>query len=291
MTLNGLIDLWLAVCEADGCKAGTLRVYRTRTRSLRAAFGEREPASLTREEFLCWRDAECHFPDGTRKANDTCALILTVLAMLQQFALDGGHVEYPWLRPKDLKKPSRRRRERMPTPEETERILAAGDPDFSLIYRVLRLTGARPGELCGARIEQIINSGGRRTLVLTDHKTARKTGRSRRIPIGADVVALFDAAIGARTSGPIFVRSDGRPWTRDAITTNFRALRRKLNLDERLVPYCARHEFVTAAIKKHGIGRAKDLAGHSSITTTQLYDHPTDAEIHDAQSGLFDNDE
>ncbi len=67
----------------------------------------------------------------------------------------------------------------MPTAAETEAILARASPSFRLIYLALRQCGARPGELCRATIADIDRKSN--AIVLREHKTARKTGKPRRL--------------------------------------------------------------------------------------------------------------
>ncbi|MBS0260470.1 MAG: site-specific integrase, partial [Planctomycetes bacterium] len=53
---------------------------------------------------------------------------------------------------------------------------------------------------------------GNRVITLKEHKTARKTGLVRRIPIGKKLQELLDQAIGGRTEGPVFRSPSGRAW-------------------------------------------------------------------------------
>ena len=100
----------------------------------------------------------------------------------------------------------------MPTPAETEAILAQASPAFRLIYSALRQCGARPGELCRATIADVDRAN--RVITLKEHKTARKTGQPRRIPIGRKLGELLDQAIGDRTEGPVFLSPSGTALAR-----------------------------------------------------------------------------
>jgi integrase len=79
-----------------------------------------------------------------------------------------------------------------------------------LIYSALRQCGARPGEFCRATIPDVDRTGA--VITLKEHKTARKTGQPRRIPIGRKLGQLLDQAIGNRTAGPVFLCPSGRGW-------------------------------------------------------------------------------
>lgn len=181
------------------------------------------------------------------------------------WARDRGHVVATLIPKVDL--PAGRRRERLPTDEETERILREAKPDFAVIYRALRQCGARPGELAAATMDDIL--GGE--IVLKKHKTSRKSGRARRIWIGEKLQALIDQATSGRTTGPIFVDQRGRSWTVQRLSRRFRTIRNRLELSRELVLYTTRHEHATKICAAHGIYVAQQALGHASIKTTQRY--------------------
>jgi integrase len=115
------------------------------------------------------------------------------LQRLQRFALENKLLDQPVFG--KLEKPRVGRRDRVPTTAETEAILAKASPAFRLIYSALRQCGARPGELCRATIADVDRS--KCVITLKEHKTARKTGQPRRIPIGRKLGNLLDQAIGS----------------------------------------------------------------------------------------------
>src|SRR5262249_61926430 len=114
-------------------------------------------------------------------------------------------------------------RDRLPTPVETTAILSRSSPEFRLIYSALRQCGARPGELYRANIADIDKSAN--CIVLREHKTARKTGKPRRIPIGQKLGELLVQAIGYRQAGPIFLSPAGRSWTVPNLSRTYSRLR------------------------------------------------------------------
>src|SRR5215467_14784505 len=105
--------------------------------------------------------------------------------------------------PRRFEKPRVAQRDRLPTAEETAAIVSRSSPEFRLIYSALRQCGARPGELCRATIADIDRTAN--AIVLREHKTARKTGKPRRIPIGRKLGDLLNQAIAQRTEGPVFL--------------------------------------------------------------------------------------
>lgn len=273
MTVEAAIEKfleWVKLHRADN----TWRLYRSRLGAFARAYNGRELLSLVRLDLENWLARSSRRPDGTLLAPDTRRANAISLSVWQRWCVDHGFLTAPIA--DNLEKPPGRQRERIPTDEETAKILEAGTPAFVRIYRALRQTGARPGELCGATIEQWQRDQG--VIVLTDHKTAAKTGRDRRIAVGQKFSELLNEAVGDRTSGPIFLDDNGLVWNARRLSATYRKLRDKLGLPKDLVLYLTRHEHATQIVKKLGIFEAKEALGHTSIKTTQRYAHATDAE-------------
>ena len=162
-----------------------------------------------------------------------------------------------------------------------EALLAKASPAFKLVYAALRQCGARPGELCRATIADVDRS--KRMITLKEHKTARKTGQPRKIPIGRKLGDLLDQAVGTRTEGPVFLCPSGRAWRVENLSRTYSRLRDLAGLPKDLVLYLARHECGTKICREKGIEYARRLLGHSNISTTQRYMHLDDSELADAQ--------
>lgn len=279
MTVADLVGSFLLHSERNGCKPSTLRHYRGRLKKFVEAFGPRPPRKVGREEVLNHLYAVGKgLSDSTRRSD------IVAVELLQAYAVDYGHLKDPWIRKKkDIKKPPQGYRERIASVEETQKLLKAAPEDFALIYRVLRLTGARPSEVCGANISDIKGEGDERVLVLQEHKTSRKTGKPRRIPLGAAVAPLFDKAVAGRTEGRVFVDRRGLPWDRDRLSRHFRLLRNKLGLSKELVLYSTRHEFGTAVAHEFGLLQASRLLGHTNTKMTERYTKTPEEQLRDVQ--------
>ena len=152
---------------------------------------------------------------------------------------------------------------------------------FRLFYSALRQCGARPGELCRVTIPDVDRAN--RVITLKEHKTARKTGQVRRIPIGNKLKELLDQAIGGRIEGPVFLGPSGRGWRIGNLSRTYSRLRDLAGLPKDLVLYLARHECGTKICREKGIEFARRLFGHTNITTTQRYMHLDEDELADAQ--------
>src|SRR6516225_8857993 len=202
MLIPDLTEKFLAYCSRHRTPA-TLAFYRARLKRFCQEFNDRGLGSLTPleiDEHLA--KAGEGMSDSTRH-HDAVAL-----GRLQKFALDHELLDKPVFG--KLEKPRVGQRDRVPTAAETEAILARASPAFRLIYLALRQCGARPGELCRAMIADVDRAAN--AIVLKEHKTARKTGQPRRIPIGRKLGELLDRAIGNRTEGPVFLSPSGCAW-------------------------------------------------------------------------------
>jgi integrase len=273
MLITELTDKFFAYCSRHRSPA-TLAFYRQRLRKFCRQFNARELASLTPleiDEHLA--KAGEGMSDSTRH-HDAVAL-----GRLQKFALDHELLDRPVFG--KLEKPRVGQRDRVPTTMETDAILTRSSPEFRLIYSALRQCGARPGELCRATVADIDRAAN--AIVLKEHKTARKTGKPRRIPIGTKLGALLDQAIGKRAEGPIFLSPAGKAWTVPNLSRTYGRLRDNAGLPRDLVLYLARHECGTKICREKGIEYARRLLGHANISTTQRYMHLDERELADAQ--------
>lgn len=280
-TVSQLVDAFLTACKEHRA-ANTHKQYSVRLRPFAAAFPDREFASLEPLEIDAYLSAAGKFADGTLKAPDTRRITAIALMQLQKFAQQKRVIKEPLF--DRLEKPTGRKRERLPTAEETAQILQHASPAFRQIYQALRQSGARPSELAAATVADWDRTAG--VIELEKHKTAGKTGKKRRIGVGEQLQRMLLVAIGDRTSGPIFRSPRNQPWTSAGLTQTFSRLRTRAGLPGDLVLYLARHEHATALCKAKDISAAQHALGHANIATTQRYVHPDDAALK-ANQDLF----
>src|SRR5258708_8114955 len=174
MQINELTDKFFDWNRRNRAPA-TVAFYRARLKRFREVYNSRDLGTLTPleiDEHLA--AAGVGMSDSTRHHD------VVALERLQKFAIQNKLLEKPVFG--KLEKPRVGRRDRIPTPAETEAILALASPAFRLTYSALPQCGARPGGLCRAAIAHVDRA--HRGLTLKEHKTARKTGQPRRIPIG-----------------------------------------------------------------------------------------------------------
>lgn len=248
----------------------TLKTYSKNLKPFLARFGDREFIDIELFEIEEYFDEVKLKQDGTEKAPDSIRLLMTAFENLQKWGLNHNQLTERIAPP--LKKPKGRRRERLPNERERELLFQAASPAFRLVYKALRQSGCRPNELARATIEDLETTDDSRMIVLTDHKTAKKTGEARRIPVGEKLGALIDASIGDRIEGPLFLSPRGVAWTAATLSKTFYRLRKKLQLADDLVLYLTRHEHATQIYANtKDIHAAARALGHSSIQTTQRY--------------------
>ncbi|MGE4195971.1 MAG: tyrosine-type recombinase/integrase [Phycisphaerales bacterium] len=141
---------------------------------------------------------------------------------------------------KGLKLPPARRRERIVSPEERARLLAAAQPDFRLLLEVLGELGARPHiayELTTADVDWT-------------ERIATRSSKSRTytLYLSMRAVELLKPLTEKHPEGPLLRTASGAPWNRNVVRLRFRRLCAKLGITSRVTAYAFRHTFATDAI-------------------------------------------
>lgn len=230
MQFRALVDLFLRHHTQHHSAANTLIFYRTQ-------LGQLAPHLTKPVERLGPADILLALDQANRGKSPTTQRHRAVaIDQLQKYAVTLDLIPKPWLA--KVPKPTPSQRQRIPTEEETRALMARATSRFRLIYEALRLSGARPNELCRATIADWHRDANGQTgvIVLAEHKTARKSGKPRTIPIGRKLGKLLRLAIGRRTAGPIFLSPRNHGWTVKNLSTQFARLR-DAGLDRELVLY------------------------------------------------------
>lgn len=187
---------------------------------------------------------------------------LSTLRRIFNLAIEWGQaVENPAARFKALPEPPRQ--EHIFTPEEIQRLLGAASPHLRDIILLALNTGMRRGEILTLTWDQI--EWDRRTLLLTH----TKNGRARRVPLNP--VALEVLRREPRT-GPYVFGGDHPP---KSVRTAFHAAIQRAGLRP-----CWFHDLrhMAATYMIHGgadLATVKEILGHSHISLTLRYAHPT----------------
>lgn len=283
MTVAGSIALFVSTLHGK-VAVKTRKSYSDWLGKFVSAHGQQQTEDLKPSDVEEWlaglrrKDGEPYAPDSIRAA-------IVSISQWAKYAKKSKHLKKRLL--KNVHKPPGRKRDRIPTEAEQRAILAEASPALAQILGCLRLTGARPGELCGAMIEDYDREAG--MIVLRQHKTAKKTGAKRKIGVGRHVRDIVVQAIGDRTSGPIFLNDHGRPWSAGTVSHAFHDARDRAGVTSEIVLYCLRHFAGTMICEKLGIHAAAHALGHTDVKTTQRYCHPRDEKLAEYQDRVFDD--
>jgi integrase len=176
-----------------------------------------------------------------------------------------------------------------PTPQDVARLIAAAEPDLATFVLLASTLGARRGELCGLRWDDIDLDGGQvdivGAIVIVDGRCVEaptKTRQARRVALDSVTGEALDhrrhrADATARGAGVTlgqgaFVFShepDGRqPWRPDSTSRAFRLLRHEVGLDHVRL-HDLRH-FVATRLLASGVDvrTVSGRLGHSLTSTT-----------------------
>jgi len=184
--------------------------------------------------------------------------------------------------------------------DERGKILALTAEDISLrnwvMIRVLLYTGVRVSELAGLNFEDIYYQSEPKKFLVVRSEIA-KGGKSREIPISEKLRSVFrdfyrDRAVAFGTLGidaalPLFTQHKG---TFNRLTS--RQIQRIVRLAGTLVglpnlhPHIFRHTFATSLMKITDIRTVQSVLGHASLTSTQVYTHPSSEDMSLAVNSL-----
>jgi len=170
--------------------------------------------------------------------------------------------------------------------EEVERLLTAPSTGTVLALRdrailaVLYSTGIRVSECAGMTEEDVDLS----ELLI---KVVGKGGHERTIPLNQTAAAALRVYREARGTVaplmPFFQSRRKKGMTRGAIYERVKRWSRLAGIPKRVSPHRLRHTFATHLVK---IGTSlvtiRDMLGHRSITSTQIYLHVTAADLREA---------
>ncbi len=187
-----------------------------------------------------------------------------------------------------FRKPRRRSRgaEALITAETHQALLDQAPPDFAVILRVLRDTGARPSNICRVTAAHCDwDTGGWRfseenAVDGRVHKTFEKTGEELFVSVSEEVMQLCRCLAEKYPDGPLFRTAEGEPWNSDKIAQRFgyykaRLVKAGVPMPKNVFAYCYRHTLFTDLLQA-GVSPAvvAGIAGHKGTNTLhQHYNH------------------
>lgn len=134
--------------------------------------------------------------------------------------------------------------------------------------------GYRPGEFISRTIEDHYNFDNH--FIIGGIKT--KAGKTRVVTISPKIQPYIDNILNGRTTGCIFCRHDGRPFTASKYRKVFAEALQLMGINStenhKLTPYSCRHTFASMADKVVGYDNAKiELMGHTKVDMLRHYQH------------------
>jgi integrase len=164
---------------------------------------------------------------------------------------------------------------------DLQRIFACTQGPLRMAYALAAFAGARRGEIC--RLQ-------RTDLDLTSEcATARldgKGGKERTVPLIAPLVReLLD--FGVPRTGYIVTTKNGRPYPPRQLSTDSHWHLQSIGVHTTL--HSLRHAFATTAYQtSHDLLLVKELLGHESVATTEIYAEPDMSAAHVKLKGVAD---
>lgn len=135
-------------------------------------------------------------------------------------------------------------------------------------------TGMRLGELLNLRWENVSLKKG--TIVVGDHRFVTKGKKQRTIPICDKLARCLEQRAVHKNANEEFVFgiSDKRTLTKDYVSKTFKQVCRAEGISERIKFHSLRHSFASY-LAQQGVSpyHIKELLGHASVTTTEIYSH------------------
>ncbi|CAN5464688.1 tyrosine-type recombinase/integrase [soil metagenome] len=152
--------------------------------------------------------------------------------------------------------------------DDVNAIVDASRGDFGFFYRFLSLTGCRPAEAMSLRFDHVQVTQG--VAILSEHKTAQKTGKKRLIFLSDDALAIVERQRLRYASGHVFQTSTRKAFTLNNACNILWRINKRIGTKATL--YGMRHTFATRLLAE-GVPDAHvaALLGHAS--TAMLHKH------------------
>ncbi len=195
---------------------GTYRNYRFYSQRFAEACGQLEVSQLKPHHITRWIDSEPWNQTSEGNARRIARRVMT-------WAKEEGLIHQNPL--EDMPSVSGNARQRALTDTEYRALLATSHGCFRILIWALRNSGARPSELYRLKWTQVRKD----RLILSQHKTAKKTKKPRTIHMTPPLQRLIKHLRTRSESDYVFVNAKGRPWTSNSV--QLRINRIKKNMD------------------------------------------------------------
>ncbi len=148
-----------------------------------------------------------------------------------------------------------------------------------LMIEMFYVTGMRMAELIGLKDNDI-------DLAVMQMKVTGKRNKQRIIPFGEELKTSILEYLNIRSETLVekpeafFVRESGRQLPRGLVYNVVKENLSKVVTQKKRSPHVLRHTFATTMLNNEAeIGAVKELLGHASLATTEIYTHTTFEEL------------
>ena len=148
-----------------------------------------------------------------------------------------------------------------------------------LILLTFYSTGVRLSELLGLKVSDI-------DLSAKELKVLGKRNKQRIIPFGAELAEAFASFFTIRSAevrqdfGTVFLRHDGKPMAAAEVRGVVKKYLSCVTKQQKRSPHVLRHTYATVMLNNGAdLEAVKELLGHESVSTTEVYTHTTFAEL------------
>jgi integrase/recombinase XerD len=290
MTWEYWITLYIRThCAARGLRSSSIAAYDAALRQFwsyaRFRLDDRPPDQIAARDVLAYLQ---HLREGRFNGPSAVNRHVVILRSFYCAIVAMGHLKpaanpmvgFPTIKAVPKKLPV------VLSTDEVEQLLATPATDTVLglrdraILSLLYGTGIRATECASLRVSDVDLDG--MTVTVTG-----KGGHQRTIPLNERVVAALDIYVRARgaalPTAPFFRSRRGRAMSRNAIYERVRTLAVRAHIRKAVSPHRLRHTFATHLVKAGvGLVTIRDLLGHRSITSTQIYLHVTAHDLREA---------
>ena len=164
-------------------------------------------------------------------------------------------------------------------PDQMRAIFACATASLRIGFVLAGFAGLRCGEICRLKWDDLTLDVPTPTAVING-----KGGKERVIPLLGPVVAELDALPGNRR-GPVLINRAGHPYRPEFLSATVCRWLKERGIDTTL--HSLRHAYATSAAQ---LTRdplfCRDLLGHSSVATTEIYMQTSMHGAHDRLAGM-----
>lgn len=287
--MNGLIESFLDYLRQErGYSPKTVESYATDLTEFETFLESVESGlSLTDADSSVVRNWMMTLMDGGMKATSVNRK-LSALRSFYRFLLRKGTIAQSPMQ--TVRGPKKKK----PLPsflreEEMDRLL--DDTNFGegweglrdkLVLEMFYETGMRRAELVGLDEKDV-------DFWRSQIKVTGKRNKQRLIPFGDELRGLIHQYLDAKHEAlpdaeeALFVRKDGRRVTDSWVYTMVRRYLSKVSTLKKRSPHVLRHTFATTMLNNQAeLEAVKELLGHASVSTTEIYTHTTFEELKNA---------